>query len=114
MPPPPPPLTTTSAAMQMVFALLGQPPPPRQTKANANKTAAGAPLKVKVNTSVDEGDDVETAEAGELKAVEEAAEILASWRAVAKEAAVLIDMKDPTCCLCWSLVRRGLRDVGRA
>ena len=41
----------------------------------------------------------------------ESAEMLAVRRAACQGGTMLIDLKDPTSCLCWSLVRRALRHV---
>ena len=51
---------------------------------------------------------------GKISPDQEPAELQQLRRAVAmdRELAVVVDLKDPASCLCWSLVRRSLRRVG--
>jgi len=81
-----------SAAMQLVSALLGVPPPHQEpkvkVKATANKKAAGAPLKVKVDRVNGQDDDKKTAETREKAAEAAAAEKEAWRRALAEGTAV--------------------------
>jgi hypothetical protein len=51
---------------------------------------------------------------GKISPDQEPAELQQLRRAVAmdRELAVVVDLKDPASCLCWSLVRRSLRHVG--
>ena len=65
-----------------------------------------------VDTSWSTNQSAET-EPGEHDNVLESVEMLAVRQAAREGATVLIDLKDPASCLCWSLVRRALRKVVR-
>ena len=67
------------------------PKPPRRKRPRA---------KTSVRSIDDDDDDGEPAEVRELRRAADAGEV------------ILVDLKDPSTCLCWSLVRRAMRKVG--
>jgi hypothetical protein len=88
--------------------------PENKPKRNAERKAAPALAKNGEggNANVNAEEEEAQAEAEECfkeeEKEEEGADMAGMRRAGAEGGAVLIDVKDPASCLCWSLVRRGL------